>query len=107
MNQRRAKSPRDRWETESQIAATPLGSAQRGIRAGELRPDIEVTVVLADAFPNYSICGLPFRLSGDTEDWRQLVHHTELDGIELGLTGYHPCMAQSTGKAEDVMRQVV
>jgi NADPH-dependent 2,4-dienoyl-CoA reductase/sulfur reductase-like enzyme len=48
-----------------------------------LRSEIDVAVVLADAFPNYSICGLPFYVSGETVDWRQLAHRTEFPGIEL------------------------
>jgi NADPH-dependent 2,4-dienoyl-CoA reductase/sulfur reductase-like enzyme len=40
-------------------------------------------VVLADAFPNFSICGLPFFLSGETPDWKHLAHRTEFPGIEI------------------------
>jgi NADPH-dependent 2,4-dienoyl-CoA reductase/sulfur reductase-like enzyme len=31
-----------------------------GLRARELDSSVEVTVVVADAFPNFSICGLPY-----------------------------------------------
>ena len=37
-----------------------ISSAQRG---RELDASVQVSVVLADRFPNYSICGLPFYLS--------------------------------------------
>ena len=40
-------------------------------------------MVLADSFPNYSICGLPFYLSGETPDWHKLAHRTEFEGIEI------------------------
>ena len=64
-----------------------IGGSDAGIsaalRAHELDPNVEITVVLADAFPNYSICGLPFFLSGETPDWRSLAHRTEFDGIRL------------------------
>ena len=64
-----------------------IGGSDAGIsaalRARELQPNAEVTVVLADAFPNYSVCGLPFYISGETPDWRRLAHRTEFDGIEL------------------------
>ena len=64
-----------------------IGGSDAGIsaalRARELAPEVEVTVVLADAFPNFSICGLPFFLSGETPDWRNLAHRTEFGGIEL------------------------
>ncbi len=39
--------------------------------------------MLADDYPNYSICGLPFFLSGETPDWRSLAHRTEFPGIRL------------------------
>jgi hypothetical protein len=47
-----------------------------GLRAKELDPKCEVTIVVADRFPNYSICGLPFYLSGEVPDWRALAHRT-------------------------------
>jgi NADPH-dependent 2,4-dienoyl-CoA reductase/sulfur reductase-like enzyme len=36
-----------------------------GLRARELDPSVEATVVVADAFPNFSICGLPYYLTVD------------------------------------------
>jgi NADPH-dependent 2,4-dienoyl-CoA reductase/sulfur reductase-like enzyme len=58
-----------------------------GLRAKELDPKCEVTIVVADRFPNYSICGLPFYLSGEVPDWRALAHRTieELSGAGLSL----------------------
>ena len=47
-----------------------------GLRAKELDPRCEVTILVADRFPNYSICGLPFYLSGEVQDWRALAHRT-------------------------------
>ncbi len=45
-----------------------LGGSDAGISAAlhtrELDATWEVTIVVEDAFPNYSICGLPFYLSG-------------------------------------------
>lgn len=64
-----------------------IGGSDAGIsaalRAREVDPRVEVTVLLADAYPNFSICGLPFFLSGETPDWRELAHRTEFDGIEI------------------------
>ncbi len=54
-----------------------------GLRAHELDPSCEITLILADEFPNYSICGLPFYLSGETPDWHSLAHRTEFPGIEI------------------------
>src|SRR5215211_4987880 len=70
-----------------------IGGSDAGIaaalRARELDPSVEATVVVADAFPNFSICGLPYYLSGDVPDWRDLAHRTTSDleqaGIELLL----------------------
>ena len=44
-------------------------------------------MLLADSYPNFSICGLPYFLSGDVPDWRSLAHRTtdelELAGVEV------------------------
>ena len=47
-----------------------------GLRARELAFDTEVTMILADGYPNFSICGLPFYLSGEISDWKTLAHRT-------------------------------
>jgi NADPH-dependent 2,4-dienoyl-CoA reductase/sulfur reductase-like enzyme len=64
-----------------------VGGSDAGIsaalRARELDQNAEITVLLADDFPNYSICGLPFYLSGETPDWKTLAHRTEFDGINI------------------------
>lgn len=64
-----------------------IGGSDAGISAAlrtrELAPEWDVTVLLADEFPNYSICGLPFFLSGETPDWRSLAHRTEFPGVQL------------------------
>lgn len=71
-----------------------IGGSDAGIaaalRAREMAPQLAVTVLVADAFPNYSICGLPFYLSGEVPDWHDLAHRTiaeiEAKGIELVLS---------------------
>ena len=64
-----------------------IGGSDAGIaaalRARELSATARVTLVLADEFPNYSICGLPFYVSGETPNWRDLAHRTEFSGIEI------------------------
>jgi NADPH-dependent 2,4-dienoyl-CoA reductase/sulfur reductase-like enzyme len=68
-----------------------IGGSDAGISAGlrtrELDPSVEVTVVVADRFPNFSICGLPYHVSGDVPDWRQLAHRNlqELEATGMGL----------------------
>ncbi|MCU1363499.1 MAG: NAD(FAD)-dependent dehydrogenase [Acidimicrobiaceae bacterium] len=62
-----------------------VGGSDAGIsaalRARELDPSSDVTVVVADAFPNYSICGIPYYVSGEVTDWRNLAHRT-LDDLQ-------------------------
>ncbi len=57
------------------------------LRAREVDARWHVTLVCADAFPNFSICGLPFFLSGETARWESLAHRTSAEiesrGIEL------------------------
>ena len=70
-----------------------IGGSDAGIsaalRAREVDSAVEVMVVVADAFPNYSICGLPFYLSGEVPEWQALAHRTvaeiEAHGITLRL----------------------
>jgi NADPH-dependent 2,4-dienoyl-CoA reductase/sulfur reductase-like enzyme len=57
-----------------------------GLRAKELDPGCEATIVVADRFPNYSICGLPFYLSGEVRDWRALAHRTIEEISEAGIS---------------------
>jgi NADPH-dependent 2,4-dienoyl-CoA reductase/sulfur reductase-like enzyme len=49
-----------------------IGGSDAGIsaalRARELDPSAEVSVVLADAYPNFSICAIPYYISGDVPD---------------------------------------
>jgi NADPH-dependent 2,4-dienoyl-CoA reductase/sulfur reductase-like enzyme len=61
------------------------------LRARELDDGAAITVILADGYPNFSICGLPFFLSGETPDWHRLAHRTEFEGIEMLL--WHTAVA--------------
>jgi NADPH-dependent 2,4-dienoyl-CoA reductase/sulfur reductase-like enzyme len=70
-----------------------IGGSDAGIsaalRARQVAPSMDVTVVVADHFPNYSICGLPFYLSGEVPDWHDLAHRSaqeiEACGVRLLL----------------------
>ena len=44
-----------------------------------------MSLLVADAYPNFSICGLPYYLSGDVGDWRSLAHRTTSDLEQAGL----------------------
>ena len=62
------------------------GGISAALRARELDRDVDVTVVLADAYPNFSICGIPYYVSGDVTDWHDLAHRTRSDIEALGIT---------------------
>ena len=66
-----------------------IGGSDAGIsaalRARELDPSADVTVVLEDAYPNFSICGIPYYLSGEVTHWRNLAHRTAADLEATGM----------------------
>jgi len=70
-----------------------VGGSDAGIsaalRARQLDPAVDVTVVVADAYPNFSICGIPYYISGEVVQWQQLAHRTraelEAAGMQLRL----------------------
>ena len=70
-----------------------IGGSDAGIsaalRAKEIDPGLDVTVLVADRFPNFSICGLPFYISGEVRAWQTLAHRTadeiERQGIQLQM----------------------
>jgi NADPH-dependent 2,4-dienoyl-CoA reductase/sulfur reductase-like enzyme len=68
-----------------------IGGSDAGIsaalRARELDPGADVTVVVADAYPNFSICGIPYYVSGEVTHWRNLAHRTiaDLEAAGMGL----------------------
>lgn len=67
-----------------------IGGSDAGIsaalRARELDPSTEVTVVVADAYPNFSICGIPYYISGEVTHWTNLAHRTHADLEATGMT---------------------
>src|SRR5215472_6602059 len=66
-----------------------VGGSDAGIsaalRARELDPATDVTVVAADAYPNFSICGIPYYVSGEVTHWRNLAHRTAADLEATGM----------------------
>jgi NADPH-dependent 2,4-dienoyl-CoA reductase/sulfur reductase-like enzyme len=73
------------------VRLVAIGGSDAGIsaalRARELDPTVTVTVVLADGYPNFSICGIPYYVSGDVGHWQNLAHRTiaELEGTGITL----------------------
>jgi NADPH-dependent 2,4-dienoyl-CoA reductase/sulfur reductase-like enzyme len=66
-----------------------IGASDAGIssalRAKELNPSLDVAVVAADEYPNFSICGLPHFLGGEVRAWQDLAHRTREDLEEAGI----------------------
>src|SRR5208337_4606139 len=84
-----------------------LGGSDAGISAAlrikEIDSDAEVTMVVADRFPNFSICGLPFYISREVEDWQTLAHRTisEIEGRGIRL------LLENRAEAIDPVRKSV
>jgi NADPH-dependent 2,4-dienoyl-CoA reductase/sulfur reductase-like enzyme len=66
-----------------------IGGSDAGIsaalRARELDPSADVTVVVADGYPNFSICGIPYYISGEVVHWRNLAHRSMADLEATGM----------------------
>ena len=66
-----------------------VGGSDAGIsaalRAHEVEPEADVTVIAADAFPNFSICGIPYYVSGEVARWQNLAHRTRADLEAAGM----------------------
>jgi NADPH-dependent 2,4-dienoyl-CoA reductase/sulfur reductase-like enzyme len=67
-----------------------IGGSDAGIsaalRARELDPGCDVTVIVADAYPNFSLCGIPYYVSGEVPSWQNLAHRTVADLEAAGMT---------------------
>ena len=87
-----------------------IGGSDAGIsaalRARELDSSVDIAVVVADAFPNYSICGLPFLLSGEVTDRRQLAHRTAEEITREGIRLLLNHMAQSIDPVQKTVQVV-
>lgn len=66
-----------------------VGGSDAGIsaalRARELDPGVDVTVVVADVYPNFSICGIPYYVSGEVGHWSNLAHRTHQELEDTGM----------------------
>jgi NADPH-dependent 2,4-dienoyl-CoA reductase/sulfur reductase-like enzyme len=83
-----------------------VGGSDAGIsaalRAREVDGNVQITVVLADRFPNYSVCGLPFYESGEVPDWHWLAHRTaeEITGEGISLVLDHTAQSINASRHE-------
>jgi hypothetical protein len=67
---------------------------QAGLRATERDPAVAVTVLVADRYPNYSVCGIPYHVAGEVADWHDLAHRSRADLAAAAWTcgcGTAPC----------------
>ena len=66
-----------------------IGGSDAGISAAlrirELDPSVAVTVVVADTYPNFSICGIPYYISGEVGHWSNLAHRSRADLEATGI----------------------
>ncbi len=66
-----------------------IGGSDAGIsaalRARELDSSVDVTVVVADEYPNFSICGIPYYFTGEVQPWQSLAHRTNADLEATGM----------------------
>ncbi len=76
---------------------------EAALRARRTDPSLEITLLVADGFLNYSICGLPFYLSGEVEDWHALAHR---DAQQITAKGIE-VLLERRAEAIDPIRQVV
>lgn len=76
-----------------------IGGSDAGIsaalRAREVDSRVDATVVVADSFPNYSVCGLPFYISGEVPEWQSLAHRSaeQIEGAGVRLLLNHTATA--------------
>jgi NADPH-dependent 2,4-dienoyl-CoA reductase/sulfur reductase-like enzyme len=87
-----------------------IGGSDAGIsaalRAKEVDSSVDITVVVADRFPNYSICGLPFYLSGEVTDWHNLAHRTASEITDAGINLLLDYTAQSIDPQQKIVTAV-
>jgi NAD(P)H-nitrite reductase large subunit len=66
-----------------------VGGSDAGIsaalRAREIAPEWQVSVAVADRYPNFSICGIPYSLSREVREVDDLAHRNAADIQRLGI----------------------
>ncbi len=72
-----------------------IGASDAGISAAlsarEYNRSTEIHVLSADNFPNFSICGIPFFISGEVPEWQNLAHRRigELEAFDIDFLPGH------------------
>ncbi|MHB0875777.1 MAG: FAD-dependent oxidoreductase [Anaerolineae bacterium] len=75
------------------------------LRAREVDPGLEVTMLLADRYPNFSVCGLPYYIGGEVADFASMAHRspTAIEGFGVRLLMEHTATAiDAAARALDV-----
>jgi NADPH-dependent 2,4-dienoyl-CoA reductase/sulfur reductase-like enzyme len=84
-----------------------IGGSDAGIaaalRARELDRDVAITVLVADGYPNFSICGIPYYLSGEVPSFERLAHRDRATIEALGIE----ILTDTTALALDIPGQKV
>jgi NADPH-dependent 2,4-dienoyl-CoA reductase/sulfur reductase-like enzyme len=65
------------------VAATPAWKP--GLTALQCDAGVEATLLVADRYPNFSVCGIPYHIAGEVPDWRQLAHRRQEELTAAGL----------------------
>jgi NADPH-dependent 2,4-dienoyl-CoA reductase/sulfur reductase-like enzyme len=70
------------------VGVLVIGGSDAGIEAGPQAAarGAQVDLVVADAYPNFSVRGIPYYLSGEVGDWRNLAHRDRAAPEAAGLT---------------------
>lgn len=67
-------------EVINKVDMLVIGGSDAGIsaalRAREIDKDISIAIILADQYPNLSICGIPYAISKEVDPWEKLAHRT-------------------------------
>lgn len=63
-------------QTEMLIIGGSDAGISAALRARELNATIKITMILADEFPNLSICEIPYAVSKEVTQWQNLAHRT-------------------------------
>src|SRR5579875_2182195 len=73
-------------ETEAGMHIVAIGGSDAGISAALRALEVDPgAVVAADAYPNFSICGIPYFVSGEVARWQDLAHRSIADLEAAGM----------------------
>lgn len=74
-----------------------------GLRARELDKNVRISVILADEYPNLSICGIPYAVGREVENWQSLAHRTITDLEAYNISFYMNTVANEIKPNEHVV----